>query len=107
ISGSTSSVGVSVTGTHSNPGSTLQVGEQPSPAVVLPSSHSSLVSPGSLIPSPQAEVHAPWEQSGSFLQNGVQPSPWSLFMSSHRSSPPAPPSPHPARWHGLPPSGQA
>ena len=36
------------------PGSTVQVGEQPSPALMLPSSHASL---GNLMPSPQMATH--------------------------------------------------
>src|SRR5690242_6008256 len=80
--GRTSDVGATPTSTQLNPGSIVQVGEQPSPALVLPSSHAS-VPFGSLMPSPHDDVHAPCVQSGSFTQKGVQPSPRSLLPSSH------------------------
>src|SRR5882724_12394345 len=63
-----------VTVSQVKPGSILQSAEQPSPAAVLPSSHSSAPS---LSPSPQRELHTPpvLGQLGSTSQNGLQPSP--------------------------------
>src|SRR6187402_2956728 len=70
------------------PASLRQAELQPSPEMVLPSSHSS-VPPASNMPSPQAEtqpvVVPRAEQFGSTSQNGLQPSPMLLLPSSHFS----------------------
>src|SRR5262249_39498293 len=69
-----------------NPGSTVQVGEQPSPAVVLPSSHCSGPVTRS---SPQIGAHidgAPVpNQPRSDVQGAEQPSPPVVWPSSHPS----------------------
>src|SRR5688500_11934960 len=75
-------------GTFSSSHSALQ----PSPSMMLLSSHSS-TSPGNLMPSPQREVQAPALQSGSSEQVGVQPSHHWSFPSSQGSWPSRAPSP--------------
>src|SRR5262245_52722523 len=74
---------------HVKPPSILQVEEQPSPSLLLPSSQSSL----STSPSPQRDVHAPAEQSGSAWQSLEQPSNGTSLPSSHTSAPSVFPSP--------------
>src|SRR5579862_1179518 len=79
------------TALHVHPGSTVQVGLQPSPAAVLPSSHSSV---SSTIPSPQTAVQVPPRQWGSIVQVCEQPSYGMRLPSSHSSVPSTIPSPH-------------
>ena len=70
---------------QSQPGSSLQSDEQPSPDFWLPSSHSSS---GSLRPSPHGEVQPSLPvHMGSALQSVVQPSPGRVLPSSHDSPP--------------------
>ena len=61
---------------HTQPGSIWHVEEQPSPSIVLPSSHSSPALARTM-PSPQVEVQAPpgFLQSGSSVQKGLRPLP--------------------------------
>src|SRR5882724_10841130 len=94
----------SVACVHLYPSSILQVEEQPSPSLVLPSSQSSSLN---LMPSPHGDVHAPESQFGSSWQSGVQPSPRSWFPSSQRSLPSFFPSPHVVFVHAFPGSVQA
>jgi len=81
------------------PGSTSQEGLQPSPAIVLLSSHNSRMSlPVMRRPSPQTGVHSSRPPTPSMrlalrhvhprsmLQNGSQPSPPSVELSSHCSA---------------------
>src|SRR3954454_18170024 len=82
---------------QSHPGSRWQSAEQPSPDVVLPSSHSSS---GSLSPSPHGDVQpmVPW-QTGSDRQSPVQPSPPIRLPSSQDSLPSLILSPQTVMWH--------
>ena len=73
------------------PVSTVQVGEQPSLADVLPSSQASW---GNFRPSPQTAVQVPLAQLGSFVQVGEQPSYGIWLPSSHCSKPSLSESPH-------------
>src|SRR5690606_252375 len=79
------------------PGSFLQVDEQPSPSLVLPSSHSSSMTR----PSPQSEVQPSGVQVGSVWQNDEQPSNGVSLPSSQLSAPSCLPSPHTVRLHAL------
>src|SRR5215471_9083058 len=72
------------------PASTVQVAEQPSPDVVLPSSRASF---GNFRPSPQTAVHVPLAHCGSSVQVGEQPSYGMSLPSSHCSKPSLMPSP--------------
>ncbi len=63
--------GGSLTAGQFQPVSTVQVDEQPSPAIVLPSSQPSC---GNLRPSPQTAVQVPPAHLGSMVQVGEQPS---------------------------------
>src|SRR5258707_8526193 len=96
--GRISGFGRTTVSVQANPGSILQLLEQPSPLTVLPSSHSwpFCLSMGSSNPSPQAVAQAPPAagQTGSSRQNGEQPSPVFEFLSSHCSLPSRLPSPH-------------
>src|SRR5699024_6492709 len=83
------------------PASVVQLGEQPSPAIVLPSSHSS-VPPGRMTPSPQTATQVPPEQLGSFVQLAVQPSKGMRLPSSHCSVPSTVPLPQVVGAHGEP-----
>src|SRR6478736_375677 len=66
------------------PASTVHVSEQPSPLVVLPSSHASC---GNFRPSPHTAEHVPPEHCGSSVQVGEQPSYGIRLPSSHCSKP--------------------
>src|SRR6478609_4496202 len=66
------------------PVSRVQVAEQPSPAVVLPSSQASC---GNFRPSPQTAVQVPLAHCGSSVQVGEQPSYGIRLPSSHCSKP--------------------
>ena len=86
---------------HLKPCSTLQSGEQPSPSMLLPSSHSS----PSTMPSPHVEVQALVPlHDGSFWQSDEQPSNGMLLPSSQPSAPSILLSPHVVCVHvlGLP-----
>src|SRR4029079_16203821 len=85
---------------HMNPGSILQLAEQPSPSTLLPSSQSSWTT----MPSPQRDMHEPLLQSGSFWQSAEQPSNGSALPSSHPSAPSTFLSPQVVwlHWLGLP-----
>src|SRR4051794_22035165 len=74
---------------HSKPGSFVQLDEQPSPSLVLPSSHSSLMSR----PSPHSEVQPSAAQVGSVWQVDEQPSKGTALPSSQLSAPSFLPSP--------------
>src|ERR1700733_3513547 len=76
--------GASLVAVHVQPGSIVHVDEQPSPFVVLPSSHCSL---GNLRPSPHTAVHVPPAHFGSIVHVGEQPSYGIKLPSSHCSSP--------------------
>src|SRR5947209_5654969 len=90
---------------QSQPGSRWQSAEQPSPDVVLPSSHSSS---GSLRPSPHGEVQPMVPtHSGSDRQSAVQPSPPITLPSSQDSSPSLMWSPQTVMWHMAFGVGQA
>src|SRR6185369_12103641 len=81
------------------PPSFLQSWEQPSPSLVLPSSHSSLIKR----PSPHSEVQPEPEHFGSVWQVAEQPSPAVLLPSSHCSDEPTILSPQiTSSWQGLP-----
>src|SRR6266571_7205536 len=86
--------------------STWQVAEQPSPLVVLPSSH---CSPGSSVPLPHTAAQSCGQDRGSSLasqtrlphrtpsaQPAEQPSPFAVLPSSHCSPASSTPSPHTA-----------
>ncbi len=91
-----------------HPDSILQSGEQPSPAILLPSSHSSPAS-SNVRPSPHVGRHSVPVHSniGSVSQIGLQPSPAFVFPSSQASPLSSIPSPHAPLMHALPaPSGQ-
>src|SRR5215471_836702 len=75
---------------HVNPGSIVQVGEQPSPATVLPSSHASPTT----MPSPHFDTHDAPAQLGSLRQSSEQPSNGRALPSSQLSVPSITPSPH-------------
>src|SRR2546422_962689 len=87
---------------QSKPGSSAQVALQPSPELVLPSSHAS---PGNFTPSPQTAVHVPPVHFGSTSHCGEQPSFGVMLPSSQSSSPATTPSPHPAATHAAPTTG--
>src|SRR6478609_6220280 len=72
------------------PPSFLQVDEQPSPSLVLPSSHSSPMSR----PSPHSEVQPVSVHFGSVWQVEEQPSNGMVLPSSQLSAPSFLPSPH-------------
>src|SRR3954452_2592909 len=95
---------------QTKPFSSLQSAEQPSPEMVLPSSHSCppARSDFSSSPSPHAVLQGPPAagQTGSRRQKGEQPSPVSLLPSSHCSDPSALPSPQTVRTQGWPAVGQ-
>ena len=95
----------SPTSVQSQLGSRWQSAEQPSPEVVLPSSHSSS---GSLRPSPHGEVQpmVPWH-TGSDRQSAVQPSPPITLPSSQDSLPSLIASPQTVGWHSVFGVGQA
>src|SRR5712671_4720214 len=103
--GSTSGSGLTGTVLQAKPASIWQVDEQPSPLMVLPSSHC-LVSPGNSRPLPQAVAHGPpaGGQVGSSRQNGEQPSPVVVLPSSHCSEPCLTPSPHMVVVHTVGPA---
>ena len=82
---------------HSKPPSFLQVEEQPSPSLVLPSSHSSLISR----PSPHSEVQPSPLQVGSVWQVDEQPSNGTALPSSQLSAPSFLPSPQTVATHWL------
>src|SRR5690348_15996510 len=84
-----------LTAVHENPVSMPQVGLQPSPPRVLPSSHASC---GNLSPSPQNAVQVPPAQCGSMVQVGEQRSYGMRFPSSHCSKPSLMPSPQVVAW---------
>src|SRR6185437_15238369 len=102
--------GAAVTSVHVQPVffSRWQVLSQPSPEVVLPSSHSSVPN---FRPSPQTAVQVPPWQWGSLVQVGEQPSYGMKFPSSHCSKPSGTPSPHTVLWQtdlaGVPVATQA
>src|SRR5512140_3035249 len=73
----------------------VQFGLHPSPAMVLPSSHSSC---GNFSPSPHTAVHVPPWQCGSTVHVGEQPSYGIRLPSSHGSQPSLMPSPHVVAW---------
>src|SRR6188768_3445508 len=75
---------------HVKPPSFLQSCEQPSPSLVLPSSHSSLMSR----PSPHSEVQPVPVHLGSVWQVEEQPSKGTALPSSQLSAPSFLPSPH-------------
>src|SRR5580700_4722019 len=87
--------GGSVTFVQLHPDSIVQVELQPSPEVVLPSSH---CSPGNTSPSPHTAVHVPPVQCGSMVHVGEQPSYGMVLPSSHSSEPSLMPSPHVVLW---------
>jgi hypothetical protein len=91
---------------HWYPDSTVHVDEQPSPLLVLPSSHPSLTTR----PSPHFDVHWPVAalQLGSKWQVGEQPSLGRVLPSSQPSDPSTFPSPHFVWWQlgGLPAQAQ-
>ena len=90
---------------QSHPGSIMQSALQPSPEVVLPSSHSSS---SSLRPSPHGEAQPEVPtQTGSARQSALQPSPPKTLPSSHDSSPSRTPSPQTVGWQATPGVGQA
>src|SRR3954467_11051125 len=68
---------------HSKPASFLQDAEQPSPSLVLPSSHSSPIKS----PSPHSEVQPSPVQVGSVWQVDEQPSKGTALPSSQLSAP--------------------
>src|SRR5580692_7946622 len=91
--------GLSLLDVHEKPGSIVHVAEQPSPEMVLPSSH---CSGGSRMPSPQRDTHAPTgfvavPQVTGRVQSGLH-WPYSPVLSavplSHCSDPWTLPSPH-------------
>src|SRR5262245_25901029 len=73
-----------------NPGSMVQVGEHPSPATLLPSSHASATT----MPSPHFDTHDAPEHPGSLRQSSEQPSNGRALPSSQVSVPSTTPSPH-------------
>src|SRR6478736_2272595 len=75
---------------HMKPPSFLQSEEQPSPLLVLPSSHSSPISR----PSPHSEVQPVSVHFGSVWQVEEQPSNGTVLPSSQLSAPSFFPSPH-------------
>src|ERR1041384_1395799 len=68
---------------HSKPGSFLQADEQPSPSLVLPSSHSSSINS----PSPHSDLQPSAMQVGSVWQVEEQPSNGIVLPSSQLSAP--------------------
>src|SRR5262245_23177176 len=66
-----------------NPASTVHVAVQPSPSMLLASSHASFTT----MPSPQRETQAPLVQLGSLWQSAEQPSKGTAFPSSQLSAP--------------------
>jgi hypothetical protein len=85
---------------HVNPDSTVHVAEQPSPARLLPSSHTS---PLSRMPSPHLPAHTPLAavHVGSFWQVAEQPSNGLVSPTSQPSAPSFLLSPHRVAWHSV------